>query len=1074
MRTTLTLIGMLKCPGCGEENPPKFRLCGYCGTPLAAAAPALPVHEVRKTVTVVFSDLKGSTALGERLDPEALHEVKERYFAAMSAQILRHGGKIEKYIGDAIMAVFGLPRAHEDDALRALRAALGMQGALAELNRDLAARYGVEIANRTGVNTGEVVANDDPGADQKLATGDAVNVAARLEQAAPENQIYLGETTWRLARDAVEVEAVEPLELKGKSQRVAAYRLVAAPGLDGLVRRHDRPLIGRDAELATLRALYRQVGEERTARMITLLGEAGYGKSRLVREVLEHIAAGARSLSGRCLPYGDGITFWPLLMMVREACGIRDSDTPEAAQARLLATVGDAEVARRLASAAGLSTETFPLADLNWAARKFLEGQAGAGPLVVFVDDIHWAEPSFLDLLEHVQLTAVDAPLVILTTARHDLVEERPAWGTQPGSTRLTLQPLSDEASARVVRQLLDEAALPDEVLQRIVRAAEGNPLYAEQMLSMLIDNGALRREGDAWVRDAEAGEISVPPTIQALLEARLDRLARAERATVEPAAVIGLEFPQPAVESLAPAAVRPEIGSHLGALTHKQFIRPSAGGDASLVYRFHHHLVRETVYNGLLKRARANLHLEFVRWADRFNADSDRALEFEEILGYHLEQAHRYLRELGPLDEQGRAAGVDGARRLSTAGRRASGRGDRHAAANLLRRAAELLEPADPARLALLPDLAEALVNMGDFDAARAVLAEARESAARSGDVRLAASSRLLGMQVDFYSGDTGEHWSDEVQAACDEMIPALEREEAHLELAQAWRALVLVNGVAGRFSAAGEALERAIEHARRAGNERLAARSQAALALNSLQGPLPVPQGIAECERLLATGLRDRQLECNVMCALAQLRAMNGEIDVARALMRRSRAMLRDLGQGVFVASTGIDLARVELQGGDLALAQREIRADCDFLAAKGETYFLSTLTALLARIVRDQGRDDEALALTRDAEAITAPEDTESQALWRMVRAPILARAGDPAQAEQLAREALAQVRRTEAPILQGDALAELAAVLAAAGRGEEARATIAEAIALYAAKGNRVAAARAAAWRASLPA
>ena len=240
---------MLICPGCGEENPPKFRLCGYCGAALATAAPApapLPVREMRKTVTIVFSDLKDSTALGERIDTEALHEVKERYFGAMAAEIARHGGKVEKYIGDAVMAVFGLPKAHEDDALRAVRAAHGMRVALDKLNESLRQRYGVALANRTGINTGEVVANDDPTADQKLATGDAVNVAARLEQAAPVDQIYLGESTWRLVRDAVEVEAVEPLTLKGKSERVRAYRLVSADGLDGNVRRVDTPLAGRD------------------------------------------------------------------------------------------------------------------------------------------------------------------------------------------------------------------------------------------------------------------------------------------------------------------------------------------------------------------------------------------------------------------------------------------------------------------------------------------------------------------------------------------------------------------------------------------------------------------------------------------------------------------------------------------------------------------------------------------------------------------------------------------------------------------------------------------------------------
>src|SRR3982750_4705902 len=252
---------MINCPQCNEENPPKFRLCGYCGTPLVAAAPGLPAREVRRTVTIIFCDLKGSTELGGVLDPEALHEVKDRYFAAMAAEITRHGGKIEKYIDDAIMAVFGLPLPPEDDALGAVRAAAAMQTVLQQVNLDLQARYGIVLANRTGINTGEVVANDDPAAEQKLATGDAVNITARLEQAAPENQIYLGETTWRLVRDAVEGEAVEPLELKGKSKPVAAYRLVSASGLDGYVRRHDSPFVGRDEELAAIDAALAEVTE---------------------------------------------------------------------------------------------------------------------------------------------------------------------------------------------------------------------------------------------------------------------------------------------------------------------------------------------------------------------------------------------------------------------------------------------------------------------------------------------------------------------------------------------------------------------------------------------------------------------------------------------------------------------------------------------------------------------------------------------------------------------------------------------------------------------------------------------
>lgn len=1060
---------MVACPSCGEDNPPKFRLCGYCGTPLAAAAPALPVREVRKTVTIVFCDLKDSTALGERLDAEALHEVKGRYFEAMAAQIVRHGGKVEKYIGDAIMAVFGLPRAHEDDALRAVRAAAGMRTELARLNADLGGRYGVALANRTGINTGEVVANDDPTADQQLATGDAVNLAARLEQAAPPGEIYLGELTWRLVRDAVEVEPVEPLALKGKSSKVPALRLVAVRGQDGLVRRHDRPLVGRDAELAALQQAWHEATTQRTVRTVTLVADAGFGKSRLVLEVIDRIAAGARVLAGRCLPYGEGITFWPLLMMLRDAAGIRDSDRADAVLARLRDTLGDADVADRLISAAGLGGPAFPLGEINWAARRFVERQAADTPLLVFVDDIHWAEPAFLDLLDHVQQQARDVPVLVLATARHDLLESRPEWCTQPGTQRIALKPLSDEAATRLVTQLLGATGLPGALVGRVVRAAEGNPLYAEQMLSMLVDAGTLRQVDGRWALADDGADIAVPPTIQALLEARLDRLDRTERAAVEPASVIGLEFAQSAVESLAPDALRAALTTHLGSLARKQFIRPAQPTERDLVYRFHHHLVRETVYNGLLKRARAQMHLQFVRWADRVNAADDRGREFEEILGYHLEQAHRYLRELGPLDADGLAAGRDASRRLGSSGRRAAARGDMHAAAGLLRRAAATLEPDDAARPALLPPLAEALMSLGDFAGARAALDEALAAADRHGDERVRGAARVQAMFVRLYSGDGGGDWSEASLRVADEVIPVLDRLDASAELAAAWRLVVLVHGIAGRYQKADEAGAKSIAHARRAGSERVVARNGLMMAMNALHGPLPVPEAIAQCEQLLAAGLGERQIECNVRCALAQLRAMNGELDAARTHYRQARAMLRELGQGVYAASTAIDLARVELQGGDLAQAQREAQADADFLAAKGETYFLSTLAALIAKLAREQGRDAEALALTRTAEAASGADDVESQALWRMVRAPLLARQGDAAGAEAMAREAVALARGTEASMLQAEALAELAAVLRAAGR-DGWREAVDEALALYAAKGHRAAAQRLTDWAA----
>ncbi|MGZ5797467.1 MAG: AAA family ATPase, partial [Caldimonas sp.] len=572
---------MINCPKCNEENPPKFRLCGYCGAPLEAAAPALPVREVRRTVTLIFCDLKGSTALGERLDPEAMHEVKERYFTTMAAEITKHGGKIEKYIGDAIMAVFGLPLPHEDDALRAVRAAAGMQAALRGVNEDLAQRYGVTLANRTGVNTGEVVANDDPTADQKLATGDAVNVTARLEQAAPENEIYLGETTYRLVRDAVEVESVEPLELKGKTERVAAFRLVSAIGLDGYLRRHDSAIVGRDEELAAIDQALREVTETRAVRMITIVGDAGIGKSRLAQEVIARAGAKAEVVRGRCLAYGDGITFWPLREMAGEAAEIRFDDKPEEGRAKLATLVGDQDVADRLAAAVGLSHAAFPLHEIYWAARKFLESRTAEGPLIALVDDIHWAESAFLDLLVHVLDTSENAPILLLCTSRHDLLEKRPDWGERPSSIRLVLRPLTDVAAGKVASNLLGATGLPADVVARIVEAAEGNPLYVEQMLSMLVDSGALRQEDGRWIRAESYGEIAIPPTIKALIEGRLGQLRREERAAIEPASVIGLQFAAPAVASLAPEPFRPAIEGQLLALTRKHLVHSVASMDS-------------------------------------------------------------------------------------------------------------------------------------------------------------------------------------------------------------------------------------------------------------------------------------------------------------------------------------------------------------------------------------------------------------------------------------------------------------------------------------------------------------
>ena len=1057
---------MVKCPSCQEENPPKFRLCGYCGAPLQAAeatAAAPRPREVRRTVTIVFCDLKDSTSLGERLDPEVLHEVMDRYFAAMATEIARHGGKVDKYIGDAIMAVFGLPVQHEDDALRAVRAVVAMQASMRAVNSQLSATYGLELANRIGVNTGEIVAIDDPGTAQMLATGDTVNVAARLEQAAPANEVYIGEATWRLVRDAVKVEAVEPLQLKGKRERVSAYRLLSIVAHDGTTRRHDMPIVGREAELRAISQVLNDVRETRSARLVTLIGDAGIGKSRLAQEVVASAGASVRVVSGRCLAYGDGITFWPLRGMVNEAAGIVDDDSPELASAKVRRVVGDDDVARRLASATNLSNQPFPLHEIAWATRKFLATLADGTSVIALVDDIHWAEAAFLELLESVLLAQDSLPILILCTARHELLEKRTDWGEGERSLRVVLRPLSDDASAAVAREVLGQSALPDIVVKRIITAAGGNPLYVEQMLSALIEMGLLELHDGRWIPTDEHAEFTVPPTIAALLESRIAQLPVEERTTIEPASVVGLEFPMQAVASMTPERVRASVQQHLVALTRKQLVTALPHRDEHLAYRFQHQLVRDAIYNGLLKRTRALLHIDFVRWADRINAERGRGLEFEEILGYHLEQAQRYLRELAPGDAFGKTVGRDASRRLSSAGRRAFARGDVRAAENLLRRALGALTEDDPTRMALLPELAEVLLEIGQFRDARRLVDQALADADPQRDAAVKASAEIVRLLISLHDG-RGADWPEAVASLVNRTIPALALEGAHSEIAKAWRAVALVQQTTGRLAAAIGSIAKVVEHARLAGDQRLIARSALGLALNLVHGPTRVREAIEQCEALIADDLADRQVQNLIACSIARLRAMNGDIEQARATIRHARTVLREQGAGMRAVAASVYLAEVEMLAGDPAGAERELRTDCDMLAEMGETFFLSTARALLAQAVREQGRDAEALELSRLAQNTAGPNDIDAQVAWRCACAPILARAGAQQEAETLVRAALDMAKKTEVPGLQATAWSELASVLHAGGRVDESRRAREEALKIYVAKGDRMSAER----------
>jgi len=1055
---------MVRCPDCGEENPARFRLCGYCGAQLA---PAVAAEEVRKTVTIVFCDLKGSTSLGERLDSESLREVLGVYFAAMRKVLERHGGTVEKYIGDAIMAVFGLPRLHEDDALRAVRAAFEMKTALRDLNVQIRATWGVTLENRTGVNTGEVVAGDTS-TGQRLATGDTVNVAARLEQAAPVGEILLGDSTYRLTRDALVVEPVEPLELKGKSDRVAAYRLLGVSGGEAITRRADLPLVGRDEPFGRLLTSFGRATADLRCEIVTILGQPGIGKSRLVEEFVRHTKDSAQVLRGRCLPYGEGITFWPLAEAIRQAAGIASEDPEDDARAKVHALAGaDREdIASRICELMGMSLgeqSGYSKDELLWSARALMEILAGRQPLVVIFDDIHWAEPIFLDFIEQVARAAPQVPLHIICAARHELLEERPDFLADLGdSCRLDLPELSREDTARILDNLLGGARLPPSLTDRILLVAGGNPLFVEQMVAMLADSGVIGEQDGRREFTGSHDGVLVPQNISSLLASRLDRLLPVERGIVERASVVGLEFQPAALVALAPdAEAEADLAMPLSALCDKRLIRPAQVSFDEEGYRFANLLLRDAAYDRLLKRSRARLHERFADWLVQISGD--RVAEREEIIGYHLDQSFRYRAELGPVDEQARIVGDRAAGHLGAAGSRAFDRGDMHAAASLLQRAASLLAPGHKDRPRLLLAAGEALGDQGELAAAEAMLDQARNGAALVGNGQVERGAELAQLHLSYVTNAASAQAG---VARVQELIGELEAAGDNHGLARAWRLMTYVHWSSSQSGMAAEAAERAISYARQAGDETMARQFAGALVTSVLDGPTPVDEAIAYCEAMLPKVADDRRALAVTEQNLAHLEAMRANFDVARLRYRRSRELLEDFGYRFFAALTSLISGPVEMLAGDLDAAERELRTDYETLDRMGERNYISTTAGMLADAVYRQGRHEESAELAGFCQEVASADDVPSQFLWRCVRAKLLARTGEQDRADALIAEATKLIGGTDWLGWQGNGFMDLAEVHRLAGRTSQALDALAQADACYVAKGNVVSAKQAA--------
>jgi class 3 adenylate cyclase/tetratricopeptide (TPR) repeat protein len=955
----------------------------------------------RKTVSVLFCDLAGSTALGERLDPEPLRELMGSWYEAMRNAVEAHGGTVEKFVGDAVMAVFGLPQAHEDDALRAVRAALAMQEAAGDL------------VLRIGINTGVVVTGDEL---TTLVTGDAVNTAKRLEQAAGNGEILVGSVTERLIRHAVELEPVDPVDAKGKRAPVEAWRVLGeVAGAEAFARRWDTPLVGRRSELRMLRDELAAAVDARTCRLITVVAAAGIGKTRLASELGAEVGEFATVLFGRCLPYGDGITFWPLAELLRAFGG------EDAVSAAVRDELDAALIVERLGA---LTLGTGTPEELFWAVRRLFETLARRRSLVVVLEDVHWAEPTLLDLVEHVSRWSRDAPILLLCLARPELLEERPRWE----GAIVRLEPLSNDEASELLAALDVAGLLSQQLRDRVSETAQGNPLYAEQLVAMLEDEARAATE-----------IVTLPPTIQALLEARLDRLEPAERDVLERAAVIGKDFWPGAVAALGEGDET--LGATLLDLVRRELVEPAPstmpGQDG---FSFRHALIRDAAYGSAPLRRRAAHHERFAEWLATGLGE-----EFDEIRGYHLEQAVRLRRELGIEDEHVETLAAQAYQLLAEAGTRAHARGDTPAAGNLLERALAL----DNGDLELRRLLAQSIWDAGRTPHAAELLRAVVEDAVAAGDRAQEWYARLDLLVVE---GALEGYF--EVTSQAVEVFSELDDERG---LSEAWRRIARYELLRCSFAAAAAAAERAIHYAERSDDRLAVARAADALATALLWGPAPVDSAIARCEELLAEAEANRPLRANVLTALASLHALRGDFDGARQHQAVATGIYRELGHPMLLAGLAEIAAEIERLAGNPAAAETELRGALDWLYSTGRPTIEHHYSGALAGALVAQGRYEEAREPAEAARGGISVFDVQGNVIWRGALAQVEAAAGNLDLALALSREGADMAALTDGLTMRAQALLDLAAVLTMAGETEEAARVEREAASLYELKG-----------------
>jgi class 3 adenylate cyclase/tetratricopeptide (TPR) repeat protein len=1060
---------MAACPTCGEVLALPDEPCPRCGRSAVSSGEF-------KIVTVLFCDVVDSTVLGRQLEPLVTKRVLARYGEAVRGVLGGYGASVGKRHGDGFMAAFGVQEVHEDDALRAVRAASEFRAAIGTLSAELRRERGVDLEVRIGVNTGNILVNDAGTMEEDL-TGDAVNLAKRFEEAAGSGEILLGEETYRLVAEAVLAEPAKRLEIVGFAEPQDTWRLLEVlPEWRSRLRRLHAPMVGRELERELLLRVFERAAAEQSCHLISVLGTGGVGKSRLVEEFVGALGGRAAVLRANCPQLGDSVTVWPMVEIVRQAAGISSADTPERARSRVAELVhGDERrelVTERVAQVLGVGHDAERPEDTLWALHRMLQALARRRPLVIVIDDLQWADTVLLDAIEQLTDLSGDTPLLLVCIARPDeLFPRRAGWpGGKPNAMSLRLSPLGEREGEQLVGHLLGGRVDP-EVHALITERAQGYPLIVEELVANLRDEGRLQARDGRWVLQLDAtdvharGRLSIPTSIHALLQARLERLEAPGRAIIEAASVVGEQFHVGDVQALVRALDPAEVSAALEELVRLDLVWPDRGyasvplpPGSGAGYRFRHPMIQSVAYERMPEDRRADLHERYADWLARQTRESPD--QFDELVAHHFYESFRYASKLDPAADHTREVSRRAGERYVVVGKRAVIRGDVRLVQAWLGRAVRLLPDDHPARLWALPSLAEAQQVSGKLTEAAQTYQDLARSAAAVGNEGLAMHAKIGGLHV------TAVHdprrfladGRDEVELA----ISMFTRLGDSLGLAKAWHLLAYLDWTRGRLALAEVAAKRALEFAQAAGDPFWEATALGLHCVILYWGPTPFEEVAKRIHDVLgiAKGSGRPSLQATALMILARVAALRGDVDEARQLVRSADEITAEVGgQGLLPqARDYISQALVELLDGELAAAEEMLQAGYRELEMR--TGPRLNLACMLARVLLLRERYEEAEELTRTCERIAVEEQVDVQVKWRSIRAVVLARRRELRQAERLAREAVQLVDKTDQLDSRAEARVDLAEVLRLGGRSAEAARELQRAITLYREKGNEV--------------